>query len=288
MAITREEIFSACDQIFEQGKTPRIEAIRSILGSGSYSTIAKYLREWKEQAPDMPDSTKTDVPQELVNAAYDALKPVLALIWDKASEEIDSDRVRTLETENDKLRSDLEELAGLRTTNKALLDQIGSLNQQIALARAGVGVEDAESFEQLQAEKEALASERDALITERDQLNQLLEQLNNDVTVLQGRLDETAQERQALKEQNQELAIAAAQAEFLREKLAEANQTIEALRKQIGSKPTQMTTIAGELWHIDPALGEAITSERQELEAEIERLKESKPRRRTSRAKAKG
>jgi len=112
----------------------------------------------------MPDSTKTDVPQELMNTAYDALKPVLALIWDKAGEEIDSDRVRTLETENDKLRSDLEELAGLRTTNKALLDQIGSLNQQIALARAGVGVEDAESFEQLQAEKEALASERDALI----------------------------------------------------------------------------------------------------------------------------
>jgi hypothetical protein len=64
----------------------------------------------------------------LYAAAYNALKPVLALIWDKAGEEIDSDRVRTLETESDKLRSDLEELAGLRTTNKALLDQIGSLN----------------------------------------------------------------------------------------------------------------------------------------------------------------
>jgi len=82
-----------------------------------------------------------------LNVAYDALKPVLALIGDKAGEEIDSEIVRTLKIENDKF---LEELAGLRVANQALLDQIGSLNQKLALACAGVGLEDAESFEQLQ------------------------------------------------------------------------------------------------------------------------------------------
>lgn len=279
MAITKEQIFEACERIFSEGKTPRIEAIRTILGSGSYSTIGKYLREWKEQSPDRADVTATEIPQELTSAAYDALKPVLTLIWDKASESVDSERIKTLEAENDRLREDLEELAGLRTTNKALLDQVGELNQQLALARAGVGVEDGDTFLKLQQERDAIATERQALAIQVDTLTQQLQDKTDDSAILTNRLESLENERQALQSRNQELSVANGQLEPLQQQLDEAKQTIKALQKEKGSNNAQAGTLAGELEYLPRQIWEAIDKEianrTRSLLSEIDRLKTS-------------
>jgi chromosome segregation ATPase len=47
MAITRDQVFEAAELFREKGEDPTYITIRERLGSGSFTTISKYLREWK-------------------------------------------------------------------------------------------------------------------------------------------------------------------------------------------------------------------------------------------------
>jgi Plasmid replication region DNA-binding N-term len=46
MAITRESIWTAADQLDAEGDRPTLAAIRKKLGGGSYSTISEAMTEW--------------------------------------------------------------------------------------------------------------------------------------------------------------------------------------------------------------------------------------------------
>jgi hypothetical protein len=46
MAVTKEQVFAAADQISVAGQRPTLEAVRKITG-GSYTTISPALNEWK-------------------------------------------------------------------------------------------------------------------------------------------------------------------------------------------------------------------------------------------------
>lgn len=233
MAITREQVFQACDEIFSQGKTPRIEGVRTLLGSGSYSTIGKYLKEWKEQNPDSANVSTTEIPQEIHNAAYEALKPVIALIWDKASESVDSDRVKTLELENERYQQQTAELAGLRTAYQALMARNEQLNQDLALARAGVGTENVNTFLQLQSDFDSLKQERDELSKQGESLVKDLNEALSNNTILQSRLDALENERKTLADQCQQLKIENAEIEVLRSRIKEKDGIIANLEKQV-------------------------------------------------------
>ena len=273
MAITREQVFEACDQIFSQGKTPRIEAIRTLLGSGSYSTIGKYLREWKEQSPERMDATTSEIPQELHNIAYEALKPALALIWDKASESVDSDRIRTLEAENERYQEATIELAGLRTTNKALLDQLGELNQQLALARAGVGIEESDAFGKLQQQRDALLKERDQLSIQIEQLTQQLNEAGQNIAVLTSRVQSLDSSRQTLQQENQELKIANAEIEDLQERIKEKDKALAHLTRLLPRNRLQPIEVDVDVHSLTRARDAALAQVKS-LEKELEVLKQ--------------
>lgn len=49
MAITREHIFQAADQLSARGEKVTYVALQRALGGGSFSTIREYLPEWKTQ-----------------------------------------------------------------------------------------------------------------------------------------------------------------------------------------------------------------------------------------------
>jgi chromosome segregation ATPase len=273
MGINREQVFEACEQIFSQGKTPRIEAIRTLLGSGSYSTIGKHLREWKEQAPERLDATQAEIPPEVCNAGFEAFKSVIALIWDKASESVDSERIKTLESENERFRDDLVELAGLRTTNKSLLAQVGELNQKLALASVGVGVEEGQAFQKLQKQRDALLKERDQLLFDSEQLTQQLNEVDNNVAVLSHRVESLESERQSLQQQNKELKIANAQVEDLQARIKEKDEVITHLRSQVprrGIQPLEVDADVNTLTCERNAAMERVKT----LEAELEAFKQ--------------
>ena len=46
-ALTPEDVFLCADQLVQEGKKPTIASLRERLGSGSITTIHKYLTQWK-------------------------------------------------------------------------------------------------------------------------------------------------------------------------------------------------------------------------------------------------
>lgn len=245
MAITREQVFQAGDEIFSQGKTPRIEGVRTLLGSGSYSTIGKYLKEWKEQNPESANVSTTEIPQDLHNAAYEALKPVIALIWDKASESVDSERLKTLELENERYQQQTSELAGLRAAYQALMARNEQLSQDLALARAGVGSESVNGYLQLQSDFDLLELERDELSRQCESLTKDLNDSLSSNAILQSRLDALKNERKTLAEQCHRLKLENAEIDTLRDRVKEKDASIANLQKKLpkrGVAPLEVDT----------------------------------------------
>ena len=63
--VTAETVYNAAEELVEQGQHPSAATVRDYLGSGSYTTISKYLQLWRadqEQAItdiDLPESVET-------------------------------------------------------------------------------------------------------------------------------------------------------------------------------------------------------------------------------------
>ncbi|KFA35857.1 DNA-binding protein, partial [Xanthomonas vasicola] len=47
MAITREQIWAAADNLDAAGQNPTLVAVRKVVGGGSFSTIQDAMAEWK-------------------------------------------------------------------------------------------------------------------------------------------------------------------------------------------------------------------------------------------------
>ena len=76
MAVTREQILAAADQIAATGERPTLEAVRQIVG-GSYTTISPVLNEWKARQEMAARPLREPAPQ----AVGDRLAEVGADIW---------------------------------------------------------------------------------------------------------------------------------------------------------------------------------------------------------------
>jgi capsule polysaccharide export protein KpsE/RkpR len=66
-----------------------------------------------------------------------------------------------------------------------------------------------------------------------------------------------------------ELRVKNAQVEILEEQLENSKQIINKLEQKVGSKSTQMTTINGEVFYVDPVIAQAISAEKQALVIEL-------------------
>lgn len=60
--LEKADIFKVADSLFQNGEAPTAKKIRSYLGSGSLTTITKYLNDWKQ----IPRSVELDF-NELVS-----------------------------------------------------------------------------------------------------------------------------------------------------------------------------------------------------------------------------
>lgn len=67
--VTYTEVSQAAQQLIASGRTPTVEGIRLILGTGSNSTLGQHLRSWKtKQDVTQHIATKEKIPEELVSA----------------------------------------------------------------------------------------------------------------------------------------------------------------------------------------------------------------------------
>ena len=87
--ISKQAVFTAADYLTSQGKEPTIEQIRLILKTGSNSTIAAHLREWRVAQSDEPAlSLTTEMPDELVM--------MIKGLWERISSQAGSDAAGTV------------------------------------------------------------------------------------------------------------------------------------------------------------------------------------------------
>jgi chromosome segregation ATPase len=92
--ITYQDVVKTAQQLVGQGKIPTIESIRRILGTGSTTTIAPYLRDWKaRQNQTQQLATKEKIPEELVSL----LKGLWERVMDQAEEKIQHIREKSTE-----------------------------------------------------------------------------------------------------------------------------------------------------------------------------------------------
>ena len=67
--ITYHDVANAAQQVTTADNNPTIESVRAILKTGSSSTIAQHLRDWKaKQSDTFALASKEKIPEELVAA----------------------------------------------------------------------------------------------------------------------------------------------------------------------------------------------------------------------------
>lgn len=206
MAVTKEQIFEAADQLAAAGQKPTLEAIRQITG-GSYTTISPALNQWKARQAAQATPLREPAPQ----AVADRLAEVGAEVWsialelanarlaaerkalDKARADLEADRAEATELA-DRLAVQVEELqsrlASIEAAEQAARIEADDLRNQLAAAQ-----EQAHTAEARAAE---LRTELDRAHHESAQARQALAEAREEAATLRGRLEASSEQMAAL------------------------------------------------------------------------------------------
>ena len=151
MAVTKEQIFSAADDLAAAGQKPTLEAIRQITG-GSYTTISPALNEWKarqataaaplrEPAPQAVADRLAELGSDLWTIALDLANARLAAEregLEKARAELEADRAEATELA-DRLAAQVDDLqsrlASIEAAEAAARGEANKLRGQLAAAQ---------------------------------------------------------------------------------------------------------------------------------------------------------
>ena len=173
MALTKDQILQAADQLAAAGTAPTLAAVRSAVGGGSYTTINEALKEWKAKQ----QATNAPIREPAPAAVATRLEELGADIWAVA-----------LELANARLTSEREALEATR--------------QQLETAQQ----EATELADQLSAELETLQNDLHEARAELDSANITIDQvhtrnlnLTRNMAVIEARAEETTKRADDLK-----------------------------------------------------------------------------------------
>ena len=136
--ITYHDVANAASKIQLSGKSPTIESVRAVIGSGSSSTISNHLRSWKEKsAVDRSIGDNLQLPDDVIT--------VIENLWDvlqsKSQESVISmkkqhdEKTSEMINERNALANEVKDQSELNNNlavkNSTLLDQIKELDQEI-------------------------------------------------------------------------------------------------------------------------------------------------------------
>lgn len=144
MAIKKDDVFRVADAMFADGVSPSLVGVRAALGSGSYSTIAGFLAEWKSATRSAPVVGVDEVPEEVSEVFAPALRSMWAMAQQLAQDE--------LEKAKDALRSELAAAAG-RETEALELAQVLQAENDLMVSAA---MEKQRELERLQENLDSL------------------------------------------------------------------------------------------------------------------------------------
>lgn len=150
MAISKEDIFRAADELDAAGKSPTLSAVRKAVGGGSFTTISDTMTEWKARKAAKEATAHVPPPPAVAERLQAFGAELWALALDIANGRLDAER-EALAVERSHLEAEKAE-----ATEAA--DQIGAdldaANARIAALEASLKEKNAE----VGAAKEELAS----------------------------------------------------------------------------------------------------------------------------------
>ena len=165
LGISFEEVSELAEQILLEGQLPTMQKIRDALGSGSFSTISKYLNQWRNEKIKQSPAPTFLIPSDPVNAAVKD-------VWNKI----------TLEAEN--------KIQALRDKNEAELSEAYKQNALLY-----------EKQEQLQKERDELEQGLQRLLGEKELLGIDLREIQQKYRILEERYQFSENQIQTLKEE---------------------------------------------------------------------------------------
>ena len=232
--VTKGEVFAACTAIFSEGKSVTNQRVRLYLGRGSYTTIAKYIREWKVESKDdlFPDSSDIELPPEVLQMA----RHFYTLALSTAQELENSDRVQSLERENESYRDKLselegakEELSGLRYAYDGLSKQVESLARENENLKQGLSPEVAPKVEGLRAEVSEKELRIGELELEKEEHRERLEEQTERVSRLEERIETLTSEKTTVESEARTLRV---ELEGVKPELEQTKDRVEALKAE--------------------------------------------------------
>ena len=231
--ITKKEVFSAANDLTTKGMAPTIEQIRQILKSGSNSTIAGHLRDWRASQNDSGSLALTEgLPQDLVQ--------VIRGLWERLSIQAGL-ATREAEERSSQVIVDLEqELQKYKANNQRWQQLFNQWQQEKEmLVRDKLTLE--QGNEALQNDNLTLHTKLDVQAEQLREKQVRIEELHRLHSQLQANLEhyressreqrliEQAQFEQQKQELNQEIKILKEQHVVLRDKFNAVQQAHQAL-----------------------------------------------------------
>ncbi|EIJ37057.1 DNA-binding protein [Thiothrix nivea] len=92
MALTKEQIFHAADQLAESGESPTLANVRKALGGGSFTTISEAMNEWKAKQQATTTPMREPAPEAITSRLDEIGAEIWAVALDKANARLSSER----------------------------------------------------------------------------------------------------------------------------------------------------------------------------------------------------
>lgn len=212
MAITKEQIWAAADELDASGQNPTLASVRKIVGGGSFTTISEAMNEWRSRKTAQAAPMREPAPQ----AVSDRLAELGADLWAVA-----------LEMANSRLMAEREALEAARLDMEAARQEAAELADQLT-----------QELDETKSRLESIEAAEAAARGEAGDLRESLTAMKERATTAEARaaelrteLDHAHQEgRQMRGERDQAQGVALERAgliEKLRDELATARTTVE-------------------------------------------------------------
>lgn len=233
--VTYGEVVEAINQLIGQGKNPTIEQVRIILGTGSSTTIANHLKDWKEQQDDTYHiANKENLPKEFV--------ALMKGLWERLVNHADEKIAENEANAREQMNQVVQELKSSRQRIAEVEQQYEQVRQEkISLTQTKETLEQLLSTEKI--EHAALKSSSNSLITQLTEKQEWISELSRLHSQAQANLEhyrEAAREQRLLDqeqyEQNKrelqaEIKALKDQAIFTHEKLTSLQQNYQSLQQ---------------------------------------------------------
>jgi chromosome segregation ATPase len=227
--VSYSEVAEKATQLLAEGRNPSVERIRMLLGTGSTTTVANHLRQWKaNQEATTLVSAKENIPLELV--------AVMKGLWERVNN-LSEEKITALEENHQLILSALQQTVEKYKTNnqrwQKLLEQWTLEKNQLATEKLTLE----QALEFTRQENASLHAKQDASLQQLQDKQERITELNRLQAQAQANLEhyrESTREQRLLDQQQHEHQNQQLQSEIksLKEQLIMQREKMSVLQQQ--------------------------------------------------------